>query len=148
MVDWHNEMHTLPLGKGRKLHDGHDVAILSLGTIGTNVVEACESLHEQGIDVAHYDMIYLKPIDEEILSDVAKNYSKIITIEEGTTTGGLGGAVAEWLSGHGVATQLVRMGVPDAFVDQGTVKELHELCHLDAKSIEQQVKQLLNHSTP
>ena len=148
MVDWHNEMHTLPLGKGRKLHDGHDVAILSLGTIGTNVVEACESLHEQGIDVAHYDMIYLKPIDEDILDEVAKNYSKIITIEEGTTTGGLGGAVAEWLSGHGVATQLVRMGVPDAFVDQGTVKELHELCHLDAKSIEQQVKQLLNHSTP
>ena len=146
-MEWHNEMQELPLGKGRKLHDGKDVAILSLGTIGTNVREACESLHEQGIDVAHYDMIFLKPIDEEILEEVAKNYTKIITVEEGTTSGGLGGAVAEWLTERGIAAQVVRMGVPDAFVDQGTVKELQELCHIDAASIEQQVKQLINHST-
>ena len=146
MVDWHNEMQELPLGKGRKLHDGKGVAILSIGTIGTNVAEACESLHEQGIDVGHYDMIFLKPIDEEILEEVVKNYDKIITVEEGTTCGGLGGAVAEWLTERGQTAQLVRMGVPDTFVDQGTVKQLHELCHIDAASIEERVKQLLNQS--
>ncbi len=146
MIDWHNEMQELPLGKGRKLHDGKGVAILSIGTIGTNVAEACESLHEQGIDVGHYDMIFLKPIDEEILEEVVKNYDKIITVEEGTTCGGLGGAVAEWLTERGIAARLVRLGVPDTFVDQGTVKQLHELCHLDAASIEQEVKKLLNNS--
>ena len=146
MVDWHNEIQELPLGKGRKLRDGNDVAILSLGTIGTNVREACDSLHEQGIDVAHYDMIFLKPIDEEILQEVAQRYSTIITVEEGVMKGGLGSAVAEWLMAHGCNVKLVTMGIDDMFVDQGTVKQLHELCHLDAASIEQQVKQLLNKS--
>jgi len=145
--DWQCPLEPIPVGKGRKLRDGNDVAILSLGTIGTNARDACESLHEQGIDVAHYDMIFLKPIDEEILKEVSLKFKKIITIEEGTTTGGLGGAVAEWLTERGIAAQLVRMGVPDAFVDQGTVKELQEVCHLDAASIENQVKQLLNNTT-
>lgn len=146
MVEWHNDMQELPLGKGRKLRDGSGVAILSLGTIGTNVVEACEKLHEQSIDVAHYDMIFLKPIDEGILQEVVAKFDKIITVEEGTTSGGLGGAVAEWLAERGIAARLVRLGVPDTFVDQGTVKQLHELCHLDAASIEQEVKKLLNNS--
>lgn len=146
MVEWHNDMQELPLGKGRKLRDGSGVAILSLGTIGTNVVEACEKLHEQGIDVAHYDMIFLKPIDEGVLQEVVAKFDKIITVEEGTTSGGLGGAVAEWLAERGIAARLVRLGVPDTFVDQGTVKQLHELCHLDAASIEQEVKKLLNNS--
>jgi len=147
LVDWHNDPQLLPIGKGRKLHDGHDVAILSIGTIGTNVVEACASLHEQGIDVAHYDMIFLKPIDEEILQDVVAHYIKIITIEEGTITGGLGGAVAEWLADRNVNAKLVRMGVPDTFVDQGTVKQLHEMVGIDAASIENEVKQLLKDTT-
>ena len=143
MVDWQNEPQMLPIGKGRKLHDGSDVAILSIGTIGTNVVDACASLHEQGIDVAHYDMIFLKPLDEEILQEVTNRYRKIITIEEGTTTGGLGGAVAEWLADHNINVKLVRLGVSDTFVDQGTVKQLHEMCGLDAASIENKVKLLL-----
>ena len=144
MVDWQNKPVDQPVGKGRKLHDGKDVAILSIGTIGTNVADACRSLHEQGIEVAHYDMIYLKPIDEDILQEVADSYSKIITVEEGVTKGGLGSAVAEWMTERGKSVQIVRMGVDDTFVDQGTVKQLHELCHLDAVSIEEQVKQLLN----
>ena len=143
LVDWQNEPQMLPIGKGRKLHDGNDVAILSIGTIGTNVVDACASLHEQGIDVAHYDMIFLKPLDEEILQEVTNRYRKIITIEEGTTTGGLGGAVAEWLADHNINVKLVRLGVSDTFVDQGTVKQLHEMCGLDAASIENKVKLLL-----
>lgn len=143
IVDWHNEPVALPIGKGRKLCDGKDVAILSIGTIGTNVIEACASLREQGIDVAHYDMIFLKPLDEEILQEVASRYRKIITIEEGTTTGGLGGAVAEWLADRNIGARLVRLGVADTFVDQGTVKQLHEMCGLDPASIEEEVKLLL-----
>jgi 1-deoxy-D-xylulose-5-phosphate synthase len=143
IVDWHNEPVLLPLGKGRKICDGNDVAILSIGTIGTNVIEACASLHEQGIDVAHYDMIFLKPLDDEILQEVASRYRKIITIEEGTITGGLGGAVAEWLADRNISARLVRLGVADTFVDQGTVKQLHEMCGLDPASIEKEVKLLL-----
>ena len=144
MVDWHNDMTEQPIGHGRKLLDGDDVAVLSLGTIGTNVREACERLRNQGINVAHYDMIYLKPIDEDILSEVSQRFKKVITVEEGVTTGGLGSAVAEWFTAHGINVRLVRMGVDDTFVDQGTVAQLHQLCHLDAASIEDQVKQLLN----
>lgn len=144
MVDWHNDMTEQPIGHGRKLLDGDDVAVLSLGTIGTNAREACENLRNQGINVAHYDMIYLKPIDEDILSEVSQRFKKVITVEEGVTTGGLGSAVAEWFTAHGINVRLVRMGVDDTFVDQGTVAQLHQLCHLDAASIEDQVKQLLN----
>ncbi len=143
LVDWHNEPVALPIGKGRKLHEGNDVAILSIGTIGANAVEACESLHGQGFDVAHYDMIFLKPLDDDIMHEVASRYRKIITIEDGTAIGGLGGAVAEWLAEHGISVQLVRLGVPDTFVDQGTVKQLHEMCGIDAASIEKEVKNML-----
>ena len=85
-----------------------------------------------------------RSLDDEILQEVTSRYSKIITIEDGTTTGGLGGAVAEWLSDHSISARLVRLGVPDTFVDQGTVKQLHEMCGLDAASIENEVKNLLN----
>ena len=138
MVDWKNEMQELPLGKGRKLSDGDTVAILSLGTIGTNV--------QQAIDVAHYDMIFLKPLDQEIMREVSQKYKTIITIEEGTINGGLGSAVAEWLTERNINARLVRCGVNDTFVDQGTVKQLHELCRIDAVSIEQEVKKHLNNS--
>ena len=87
--------------------------------------------------------VFLKPLDEEILQEVTNRYRKIITIEEGTTTGGLGGAVAEWLADHNINVKLVRLGVSDTFVDQGTVKQLHEMCGLDAASIENKVKLLL-----
>ena len=146
MVDWKNEMQELPLGKGRKLSDGDTVAILSLGTIGTNVQQAIASLHGQGIDVAHYDMIFLKPLDQEIMHEVSQRFKTIITIEEGTINGGLGSAVAEWLTERNINARLVRCGVNDTFVDQGTVKQLHELCRIDAVSIEQEVKKHLNNS--
>ena len=146
MVDWQNEMQELPLGKGRRLSDGSDVAILSLGTIGANVQQAVASLHEQGIDVAHYDMIFLKPFDQEIMREVSQKYKTIITVEEGTINGGLGSAVAEWLTERSINAKHVRWGVNDTFVDQGTVKQLHELCSIDGVSIEQEVKKLLNNT--
>ena len=141
--DWKCEMHQLPVGKGRKLTDGTDVAILSIGHIGNNVIEAVEQLHARGIAAAHYDMIFLKPIDEEILAEVAQNYNYIVTVEDGTIVGGLGSAVAEYLAGHDAHARLLRLGLPDAFVEQGTVPQLQHQCGIDVESIVASVENML-----
>ena len=137
IVDWECPMQLLPIGKGRCLREAKnkDIAILSIGNIGTNVAHAIEKVAEQGIDVAHYDMIFLKPIDEDILKEVAANYKRIITVENGTVVGGLGSAVMEWMLENGYSPRIKRLGIPDKFVAQGTVKELHRLCGFDTDSI-------------
>ncbi|MBR5002626.1 MAG: 1-deoxy-D-xylulose-5-phosphate synthase [Bacteroidaceae bacterium] len=136
IVDWRCPMQLIPIGKGRKLSDGNgDTAILSIGNIGTNVAHAIEKAKAQGMDVAHYDMIFLKPIDEEILQEVANRYNRIITVENGTIVGGLGSTVMEWMCEHGYSPRIKRIGIPDRFVAQGTVAELHKLCGMDADSI-------------
>ena len=136
IVDWRCPMQLIPIGKGRKLSDGNgDTAILSIGNIGTNVSHAIEKAKAQGMDVAHYDMIFLKPIDEEILQEVANRYNRIITVENGTIVGGLGSTVMEWMCEHGYSPRIKRIGIPDRFVAQGTVAELHKLCGMDVDSI-------------
>lgn len=137
IVDWECPMQLLPIGKGRCLREAKnkDIAILSIGNIGTNVAHAIDKVAEQGIDVAHYDMIFLKPIDEDILKEVAANYKRIITVENGTVVGGLGSAVMEWMLENGYSPRIKRLGIPDKFVAQGTVKELHRLCGFDTDSI-------------
>lgn len=137
IVDWECPMQLLSIGKGRCLREAKnkDIAILSIGNIGTNVAHAIEKVAEQGIDVAHYDMIFLKPIDEDILKEVAANYKRIITVENGTVVGGLGSAVMEWMLENGYSPRIKRLGIPDKFVAQGTVKELHRLCGFDTDSI-------------
>lgn len=137
IVDWKCPMQLLSIGKGRCLREAKekDIAILSIGNIGTNVAHAIEKVAEQGIDVAHYDMIFLKPIDEDILKEVAANYKRIITVENGTVVGGLGSAVMEWMLENGYSPRIKRLGIPDKFVAQGTVKELHRLCGFDTDSI-------------
>lgn len=137
MVDWRCAMYELPIGKGRCLHtpSKSDTAILSIGNIGTNVTHALEKAKKMGADAAHYDMIFLKPIDEDILREVATRYSRIITIENGTIVGGLGSAVMEWMAEHGYTPRIKRLGIPDKFIAQGTVKELQKLCGIDVDSI-------------
>ena len=135
LPDWDCEFSELPVGKGRCLSRGKDVAILSIGHIGNNVIKAVSMLRDKGIEVGHYDMIYLKPIDEEILREVAQNYRAVVTVEDGTTIGGLGGAVAEWMTGHAPHIPVLRKGIDDVFVEHGTVAQLHELCGIDAASI-------------
>ena len=136
IVDWRCPMQLIPLGKGRKLNDGNDdIAILSIGNIGTTVSKAIKLAQSQGVDVAHYDMIFLKPIDEDILREVASKYSRIITVENGTIIGGLGSAVMEWMNDNGYSPRIKRIGIPDQFIAQGTVAELHKLCGMDADSI-------------
>jgi 1-deoxy-D-xylulose-5-phosphate synthase len=129
-------MQLIPIGKGRKLNDGNsDIAILSIGNIGTTVTKAIKLAQAKGIDVAHYDMIFLKPIDEDILREVASKYRRIITVENGTIVGGLGSTVMEWMNDNGYSPRIKRVGIPDRFIAQGTVAELHKLCGMDTDSI-------------
>ncbi len=146
-VDWQCPLEELPIGKGRKLKDGNDVAVLSLGPIGTEVTQAIIMAEMQAqnagkpITVAHYDMRFLKPVDTDILHEVGTRYKRIITVEDGVRKGGLGSAVLEYMADNGFTLEVVRLGIPDEFVEHGTVAQLREIVGLDAKSI---AKTLLN----
>ena len=143
IADWHNEMQALTVGQGRCMSEGEGVAVLSIGHIGNEVIEVVERLAQQGVKVGHYDMIFLKPIDAKILEEVTSRYHSIITIEDGTVVGGLGSAVAEWLTQHDCKTHLRMLGVQDEFVHQGTVAELYERCGMDAHSLEKAILELV-----
>ena len=140
--DWHNNMKMLPIGKGCKLHEGKDVAVLSLGPIGNTVTKAIEMVELSGISVAHYDMIFLKPIDEEILEEVGKSFDKIVTVEDGVIEGGLGSAVLEFMNDRGYKPLIRRIGVPDRFIAHGTPDEQYKACGMDAMSIANTIKSL------
>ncbi len=142
-VDWQNAMEELPIGKGEKIKEGTDVAILSIGPIGNKVLQAIHKLEEKHISAAHYNMIYLKPIDEELLHEVGKKHKVVVTVEDGTIVGGLGTAVMEFMLEHGYAPRLKRIGVSDKFIDHGTISKLHEVCGMDAEGIADTVTQLL-----
>lgn len=142
LVDWKCPFEELPVGKGRKLRDGKDVAVLSIGTPGNDVAKAIDELQEEGCDisVAHYDMRYLKPIDTEILTEVAQNFKRIITIEDGVRDGGLGTAVTEWMNDNGFHPEIHRMGLPDEFVEHGTVAELKHITGIDTAAIKKAIR--------
>ncbi|MDH6306639.1 1-deoxy-D-xylulose-5-phosphate synthase [Parabacteroides sp. PF5-5] len=140
--DWRNEMEILPVGKGRKLRDGNDIAVLSIGSIGNEAIRAIDSLGDS-YSVAHYDMIYLKPIDEALLHEVGKNFSRIITIENGVIKGGLGSAVLEFMADNEYTPRVKRIGVPDTFIEHGSIPELFKLCRMDAESIAETIKEVM-----
>ena len=140
--DWRNEMQILPIGKGRKLREGNDIAVLSLGPIGNEAIKAINQVEPDGISVAHYDMIYLKPLDEALLHEVGRKFKRIITIENGVIAGGLGSAVLEFMADHGYTPQVKRIGVPDQFIEHGSIPELYKLCGMDADSIAEIIRQL------
>lgn len=144
LVDWKNEMTLMPVGKGRKLTDGTDVAILSIGASGNDVSKAIELVSAEGLSVAHYDMIYLKPIDEDLLHEVGMNFSKIITVENGVIQGGLGSAVLEFMSDNGYYPRIKRIGIPDKFIEHGSVPELNKLCGIDVESIAACIRNLVS----
>jgi len=121
------------IGTGRKLREGKEVAVLSIGPIGVNVEKALEKAG--GISVAHYDMRFLKPLDEGILREVATSFDKIVTVEDGVRNGGFGSAVCEWMSDHGFTPRVKRLGLPDSFVEHGTVGELQHIVGIDAEAI-------------
>ena len=136
LVDWRNKMEEIKTGTGRKLKDGEDVAVLTLGPIGNDAIQAIEEVEkETEMSVAHYDMRFVKPLDENILTEVGKKFKRIVTIEDGARMGGMGSAVLEWMSDHGYQLQITRLGLPDEFVEHGTVEQLREIVHLDHESI-------------
>ena len=143
-TDWHCPLEEISVGKGRKIHDGKDVAVLSIGPIGNNVEKAI-SLVENGeskngqLSVAHYDMRFLKPLDEDILQEVATKFQRIITVEDGVRNGGLGTAVTEWMSDHSYHPEITRLGIPDSFIEHGTVEQLQQIVGIDAESIAQTI---------
>lgn len=137
--DWRSPFEEITVGTGRCLRAGTDVAVITLGPIGNDVAKLLDEM--QGTkQVAHYDLRFVKPLDENLLHDIGRKFNKIITIEDGVRTGGMGSAVLEWMSDHGFRPQIVRMGLPDAFVEHGSVAELRQLVGLDADSIRKEIE--------
>ena len=134
-TDWRTPLEVLPIGKGRKLRDGKDLAVLSIGPIGNEVAKAINRAEAEGRSVAHYDMIYLKPLDEDLLHEIGRTYRHIITVENGVIRGGFGSAVLEFMADNGYTPRVERIGVPDRFIEQGSIPELYKLCGMDAESI-------------
>jgi 1-deoxy-D-xylulose-5-phosphate synthase len=143
MVDWKKPFEELTIGKGRKLKDGNDIAIISFGHPGNFAQTAIRQLRIDGIDPAHYDIRFIKPIDEDLLHEVFQNYDKIVTVEDGTVLGGAGSAILEFMNAHGYQSQIKILGIPDSVVEHGTLKELQQECHYDANAIAAAVKTLL-----
>ena len=141
LTDWRCPLEAIEVGKGRKLRDGQDVAVLSIGPIG-NDVEAVisESADASHLSVAHYDMRFLKPLDEGILHEVGRRFKRVVTIEDGVRNGGLGSAVMEWMSDHGYHPEVIRLGLPDGFVEHGTVQELRKIVGIDKESIRKAIE--------
>ena len=149
LTDWECPFEEILVGTGRKLREGESIAVLSIGTIGNEVESAINNLmnkdkannigNTQVPAIAHYDMRFLKPLDETILQEVAQKFSYIITVEDGVKNGGLGSAVSEWMNDHNFTPHIVRLGLPDTFVEQGTVSELKHLCGIDVEGIEKEI---------
>lgn len=135
LTDWRCPLVELPIGRGRKLTEGSDVAVLTLGPIGNVVAEVVRELKEAGRFVAHYDMRFLKPIDQDILKEVGMGYKRIVTVEDGVVQGGLGSAVVEYMADHNLHPEVIRLGLPDSFVEHGTPEELYHIVGLDAEAI-------------
>jgi 1-deoxy-D-xylulose-5-phosphate synthase len=143
MVEWKTPFKKIEVGTGRKIKDGKEVAILSIGHPGNLVTKALEQLKEQGIDAAHYDMRFVKPIDEALLHEVFSKYKKVITVEDGCIMGGMGSAVLEFMADNNYSAQLVRLGIPDNFIEHGEPMELYEECGFSPSKIAEAVREIL-----
>lgn len=145
LTDWRCPLEAIEPGRGRKVADGKDVAVLSIGHIGNNVTAAIARLREEmpGITVAHYDMRFLKPIDEDILSEVGSRFRHVITIEDGVKAGGLGSAVLEYFADNGMTPTVKRLGLPsDTFIEHGTIAQLQRIAGIDADAIVRAIRDL------
>ena len=141
LVDWRCPLEEVEVGKGRKLSEGDDIAILSIGTVGNNVQKAICNLNVKK-SVAHYDMRFLKPLDEDILHEVGKKFRNVITVEDGVRNGGIGSAVMEWFADHDYDVRVKRLGLPDYFVEHGTVAQLQHIVGIDVDGIVQALEKI------
>ena len=145
LADWHCPLEEVKVGTGRKLRDGDDIAVLSVGPVGNNVVKAVGMIENDGdgISVAHYDMRFVKPLDGNLLKEVAAKFKHVITVEDGVREGGFGSAVIEWMEDNGQHLDIVRLGLPDHFVEHGTVAQLQSIVGIDAEGIRRTIKETL-----
>ena len=141
LVDWRCPLEEIPIGRGRRLHDGTDVAVITIGPIG---ITAAEAIGEFGDRVAHYDLRFLKPLDEEMLHEIGRKFQRIVTVEDGVRNGGMGSAVLEWMNDHGYSPVIRRLGLPDAFVEHGKVSELQAIVGIDKAGIIKEIKSILS----
>ncbi len=148
MPDWQRPLKAIPVGKARKISDGEDVAVLSIGHIGNEAVKACLDLNTEGIYPAHYDMRFVKPIDEVLLHQVFKNFKNVVTVEDGCIQGGMGSAVAEFMADNNYAAKMIRLGIPDKVIEHGEQPELWAECGYDAQAIKQAIKKLAVSRSP
>ena len=144
-VEWKGlSFEMIPTGKGRKLKEGDDLAILSIGHVGNVAAEAIALVEQsEKATIAHYDMRFVKPLDEELLHEVGKKFSKIITIEDGVLRGGVGEAITSFLNDNGYNTKVARLGIEDKFIEHGTLEQLHAICGFDKEGIVAKIKELL-----
>ncbi len=140
---WQVPFEEIKIGKGRKLNDGKDAAILSFGHPGNFAAEAIRDVRREGIEVAHYDMRFAKPLDEEMLHEVFAKFDKIITVEDGTIVGGFGSAILKFMNANGYKADVQIMGLPDRLVEHGTPKELYNEVGIDAAAIMGAIKKLV-----
>jgi 1-deoxy-D-xylulose-5-phosphate synthase len=142
MPEWQTEMKEIEIGKGRKLKDGKDIAILTLGHPGNFAAAAIRDVKREGVEPAHYDMRFVKPLDEEMLHEVFSKYGKIITVEDGTVVGGFGSAILEFMNQYQYKADVRILGIPDRLVEHGTPKELHRECGYDTEGIKQTIYEM------
>jgi 1-deoxy-D-xylulose-5-phosphate synthase len=143
MVNWKTPFEEITIGKGRKLKDGDEVAILTLGHPGNFATAAIRELRTQGLNPAHYDMRFVKPIDEEMLHEIFSKFDKVITVEDGTVIGGFGSAVLEFMALNNYKAQVKMLGIPDRIVEHGSPKELYRECNYDAQGIVEAVREMV-----
>jgi 1-deoxy-D-xylulose-5-phosphate synthase len=137
LVDWKCPLEEIQIGKGQKLKEGKDIAVLTIGPIGNEAMKAIASAEaKSGKSIAHYNLRFLKPLDEQMLDEIGQNYQFIVTVEDGVLKGGMGSAILEYMSDHGYSPKIHRIGIPDSFVQHGTPNELYKICGMDATSIE------------
>jgi len=143
MIEWKTPFKKIKIGTGRRIKNGEDVAVLTIGDIGNYAVKALKELEKQNINVAHYDMRFVKPIDEILLHEVFGKFKKVITVENGSIMGGMGSAVLEFMADNNYQAEVKRLGIPDKFIEHGTQPELYDECFFDDKAIITTVKSML-----
>jgi 1-deoxy-D-xylulose-5-phosphate synthase len=142
MPEWRTPMEQVKIGKGRVIREGEEVAILTLGHPGNFAVDACKTLLTEGLNPAHYDMRFAKPLDEALLHKIFNRFDKVVTVEDGTVVGGFGSAILEFMAAHHYHTEIKMLGIPDRIIEHGKPEELHRECGYDAKAIVEAVRMM------
>jgi len=143
LIDWQRPMKEIAVGTGRCLRDGDQVAVLTIGPIGIKTGQVIDKLEKDGCSIAHYDMRFVKPLDENLLHHIFKKHAKVVTVEDGTIVGGMGSAILEFMADNGYAAKVKRLGIPDKYIEHGTQTELYHVCGFDKEGIEKSVREML-----